>query len=148
MVIAIGADHGGYLYKEYIKNQIKNVDFIDVGANTYDEKDDYTDFSFAAAELVKNKKADFAVIICRTGVGSVMAMNKVRGVRAGLCETVEGCHIARQKNNINAVSFGADNICKKRAVRIVNELISTEFEGGRHKRRVDKIMEYERNSGK
>ena len=144
MVIAIGADHGGFLYKDYIKKTVKNVQFIDVGADKLDEADDYTDFSFKVAELVASKKADYAVIICRTGVGSVIAMNKVHGIRAGLCETVEDCHIARAKNNINAVSFGADNICKKRAVRIVNELISTSFDGGRHKRRVDKIMEYER----
>ncbi len=144
MVIAIGADHGGFLYKEYIKKTISGVKFIDVGAYELNETDDYTDFSFKAAELVATKQADYAVIICRTGVGSVLAMNKVKGIRAGLCETVEGCHLARAKNNINAVSFGADNICKKRAVRIVNELISTKFDGGRHKRRIDKIMEYEK----
>jgi len=145
MVIAIGADHGGFLYKEYIKSVIKEVEFVDVGAFKLDEADDYTDFSFKAAEMVASKKADYALIICRTGVGAAMAMNKVRGIRAGLCETVESCHIARAKNNINAITFGADNICKKRAVRIVRELIATGFDGGRHKRRIDKIMEYERD---
>lgn len=143
MVVSIGADHGGFLHKEYIKTKFPNIKFIDAGAFDIDEADDYTKFSFAVAEDVASGRADFGVMICRTGVGAVIAMNKVTGVRAGLCERVIDCEIARQKNNINVLSFGADNVCKKRAVRIVETFLSTKFDGGRHKRRMDDIAAYE-----
>jgi len=87
MIIAIGADHGGYLYKEYIKENLNGVDFLDVGAKTLNGEDDYTDFSFAVAEAVNSGLADLGIMICRTGVGAVIAMNKVYGIRAGVCES-------------------------------------------------------------
>ena len=83
-------------------------------------------------------------MVCRTGVGAVIAMNKVKGVLAGLCEGVEDVVIARHKNNVNCLAFGADNISKTMAVKIVKSFIEEPFEGGRHKRRVDKILGYEK----
>ena len=143
MVVAIGADHGGYEYKEYIKSYFKDIEFIDVGAKRCDPEDDYTVFSFKVAEQVQNCKADKGIMICRTGVGAVIAMNKVKGIRAGVLETTKGVVLARKKNNINCLSFGADNIDKTLAVKIVELFLSTEFEGGRHQRCIDQITQYE-----
>lgn len=145
MIIAIGADHGGFLYKEYIKENLEGVDFLDVGAETLNGEDDYTDFSFAVAEAVKSGKANLGIMICRTGVGAVIAMNKICGVRAGVCESENSVLLARHKNDINCLSFGADNITKEEALKISKLFITEQFEGGRHLRRVNKIMQYEEN---
>ena len=143
MKIAIGADHGGFSLKEYIKQNLKGIEVIDCGAQKICPDDDYTDFSFAVAECVQSKKADYGIMICRTGVGAVVAMNKVKGIRAGVCESENSVTLARKKNDINCLSFGADNIDKTLALKIVNIFLNTPFEGGRHKRRVDKISAYE-----
>lgn len=143
MNIAIGSDHGGFFYKEYIKENLKNVNFVDVGALNQDSEDDYTDFSFAVAESVKNKSADLGIMICRTGVGAVIAMNKVFGIRAGVCESENAVTLARHKNNINCLSFGADNISKEEALKICEIFIREPFDGGRHLRRINKILSYE-----
>lgn len=144
MKIAIGADHGGFDYKQYIMQEISGVEFIDVGAYAKDQEDDYPDFSFKIAEMVASGVVQYGVMICRTGVGAIIAMNKVKGIFAGLCESVNDVILARKKNNINCLSFGADNVTKEDAVSIINTFITTEFEGGRHLRRVNKILAYEK----
>ena len=143
MKIAIGADHGGFSLKEYIKQKLNGIEVVDCGAYKECPADDYTDFSFAVAECVQSKKADYGIMICRTGVGAVVAMNKVKGIRAGVCESENSVTLARKKNDINCLSFGADNIDNTLALKIVNIFLNTPFEGGRHKRRVDKISAYE-----
>lgn len=148
MKVAIGSDHGGFEYKNYIMKNIKDVEFVDVGCFELNPDDDYTDFSFKVAEEVSNGKTEFGILICRTGVGATIAMNKVNGVLAGLCERVEDVVIARKKNNINCLSFGADNISKDQALQVVKKFINSPFEGGRHKRRVDKILAYEQQRSK
>ena len=142
--VAIGCDHGGYEYKNYIIENVKSVSFTDVGSFALNPEDDYTEFSFKVAEAVSNGSVDRGILICRTGVGASIAMNKVEGVLAGLCEGIDDVKIARKKNNINCLTFGADNISKEDAVQIVNAFVETEFEGGRHKRRVDSILAYEK----
>ena len=144
MIIAIGADHGGYEYKEFIKKNVANCTFVDVGAKELNSSDDYTEFSFSVAEKVKEGQADLGIMICRTGVGAVVAMNKVPTIRAGVLETTKGVILARSKNNINCLSFGADNISKRKAKKIVELFMSTPFSGGRHERRVNQIADYER----
>ncbi len=149
MKIAIGSDHGGFNLKNYIMENLKDVEFVDVGAYKLDPEDDYTDFSFKIAEMVKDGKADYGIMICRTGVGAVIAMNKVQGIRAGVCESLTSVTIARQKNNINCLSFGADNVNQNLALLICDLFTKTDFDGGRHLRRVNKISDYERaNNGK
>lgn len=144
MVIAIGADHGGYKYKELIKEEFKElVTIIDVGATTLDPKDDYTTFSFKVGEEVASGKADYGIMICRTGVGAVIALNKIKGIRAGVLETEEGVLLARKKNNINVLSFGADNITSLEALKITKLFLTTKFDGGRHKKRLQDIADYE-----
>lgn len=144
MKIAIGADHGGFDYKQYIMQEINGVEFIDVGAYAKDQEDDYPDFSIKIAEMVASGVVQYGIMICRTGVGAIIAMNKVKGIFAGLCESVDDVILARKKNNINCLSFGADNVTKEDAVSIINTFITTEFEGGRHLRRVNKILAYEK----
>lgn len=144
MKIAIGADHGGFDYKQYLIQEIKGVQFVDVGAYEQAGEDDYPDYSIKIAEMVASGDADYGIMICRTGVGAIIAMNKVKGILAGLCEGAADVILARKKNNINCLSFGADNVTKEDAIAIVNAFIATEFEGGRHLRRVSKILAYER----
>lgn len=144
MVIAIGADHGGVKYKEKIKEYFKNyVNFIDVGSAEINLDDNYAEISLRVGEKVRDKSAEFGIMICRTGVGAVIALNKIKGIRAGLLESVEGVYLARKKNNINVLSFGADNISVNKAIKIVSKFLSTEFEGGRHIARLRVISDYE-----
>lgn len=144
MKISIGADHGGFYYKEYIKKTLASrYNILDKGAFIYDCKDNYTEFAFKVAEDVATKKADVGIMICRTAVGASIAMNKVKGVSAGLCESVKSAKLAREKNNINIVTFGADNISKSRAIKIIEKFLTTNFEGGRHATRVNAITNYE-----
>ena len=144
MKVAIGADHGGFLYKEMIKEKFgKDNTIIDMGAFSHNPDDDYVDFSLAVAEAVASKKADRGIFVCRTGVGASISMNKVVGVYCGLAESKEDCLLARKKNNINCLTFGADNVSKRKVCELVKTFLMTEFEGGRHQRRVDKIKDYE-----
>lgn len=148
MKIAIGADHGAFLYKEEIKKHFKDIEFVDCGALQLNPEDDYTDFSFRVAELVASGQAEKGIMLCRTGVGAVIAMNKVEGIRAGVCESVESVTLARKKNNINCLSFGADNVKLKNGYKIIDKFINQEFEGGRHARRIEKIQKYEQERTK
>lgn len=144
MKIVIGADHGGYNYKEEIKKHfMAKYEFIDVGAYKLDAKDDYTEFSFKVGEEVQNGNAEYGIMICRTGVGAVIALNKMKGIRAGVLENQEGVKLARKKNNINVLSFGADNVTLSEAIQIVELFLTTKFEGGRHKKRIQDIVDYE-----
>ena len=146
MIIAIGADHGGYEYKEYIKEKFaEKVSFIDCGAYELNTEDDYVDFAFAVAEAVSTKKADRGIFVCRTGVGASIAMNKVKGIFCGLAESKKDVELASKKNHINCLTFGADNVCKRNVCSLVETFLTTEKEGGRHQRRVDKIADYEKN---
>lgn len=143
MKVSIGADHGGFLYKEYLKKQLPDVEWVDVGAISQDPEDDYTDFSFKVAENVSQNKTFRGILICRTGVGACIAMNKVFGVRAGVLENENAVILARHKNDINCLCFGADNISKEEAVKITKLFLSEGFDGGRHARRVGKIIDFE-----
>lgn len=147
MVIAIGADHGGYELKEKLKKEFVMHEFVDVGANKLDPEDSYVGFSFAVGELVQSGKADLGIMLCRTGVGAVIALNKINGIRAGVLEDIKGVRLARKKNNINVLSFGADNVSFKLAKKLVQEFLNTEFDGGRHAKRLGEISEYEKKRG-
>lgn len=144
MVISIGADHGGYKLKEKIKKVFGGEHkFVDVGAKKLDPKDSYVGYSLSVGEMVQNGTADYGIMICRTGVGAVIALNKLVGIRAGVLESTQGVTLARKKNNINCLSFGADNVTEEEAIKIVELFLSTEFEGGRHKLRLEEISDYE-----
>ena len=94
-------------------------------------------------EKVQLGESDYGIMICRTGVGAVVAMNKMKGIRAGVLETTQGVYLARSKNDINCLAFGADNISIKKAIKIVDVFLNTKFEGGRHNERLATIKNYE-----
>jgi ribose 5-phosphate isomerase B len=144
MIISIGCDHAGYKLKEALKQYLeeKNINVIDFGTNGT-ESVDYPDFARPAAEYIKDQKANFGILICYTGIGMSMSANKVKGIRAALVSSVENAHLTREHNNANVLCLAAKDTCLELAKQIVDEFLNTEFAGGRHERRVNKVMEIE-----
>jgi ribose 5-phosphate isomerase B len=141
-VIALGTDHGGYHLKEEIKRLLQSTDrpyqVIDCGTHSTDSVD-YPDFAYAVARLVANGQAWRGIIIDGAGIGSCMAANKVPGVRAAMCYDQATAVNSREHNNANVLTLGAGLIGPNLAKQIVDTWLTTEFAGGRHARRVDKI---------
>lgn len=143
-VVAIGTDHGGVDLKETLKQHLNEKGFIviDCGTDTKDSVD-YPDIALSVAELVANGKAWRGIIIDGAGIGSCMAANKVPGVRAALCYDYATAVNSREHNDANVLTLGAGLIGTNLAKLIVNTWLSTSFGGGRHARRVEKIMAIE-----
>lgn len=139
--IALSSDHAGYGLKlkviDYLKQQ-GCVSLHDYGCFST-ESCDYPDFAHPMAAAVENGEADFGIAICSSGNGISMTANKHQGVRAALCWMPELGQLARQHNNANVLSLPANFISEHIAFEIVDAFFSTDFEGGRHQRRVDKI---------
>ena len=140
MKISIGNDHAGPDYKKAIVAFLtsKGHEIINHGTDT-EASVDYPDFAHPVALDVESGKADLGIVICGSGNGIAMTANKHQGIRAALCWTKEISALARQHNNANVVSIPARFTSIPQAVEIVNTFINTEFEGGRHANRVDKI---------
>jgi ribose 5-phosphate isomerase B len=140
MKIAFGADHAGFNYKKELVEWIKQYDHqvLDFGAYSEDSVD-YPDYAFPTAEAVAAGIADFGVIICGTGVGVSITANKVTGIRAANCMTTEMAKLAREHNNANVLTFGARLIDLETAKELILTFLDTEFLGGRHMIRVEKI---------
>lgn len=137
MKIAIGCDHGGYLLKQDILIWMEehNIDFEDVGCFST-ESVDYPIYGEKVARLVASGACEKGIVICTTGIGISIAANKVRGIRCALCSEPLSAEMTRRHNNANMLAMGAGMIGKNMAERIVEVFLSTEFEGGRHERRV------------
>lgn len=142
--VALGADHGGYPLKEVLKVFLeeKGYQVIDCGTNSPDSVD-YPDFAKAVAQLVANGTAWRGIMIDGAGIGSCMAANKVPGVRAAMCYDHATAVNSREHNNANTLTLGAGLIGANLAKSITATFLETEFGGGRHARRVDKIMAIE-----
>ncbi len=140
MKISIGNDHAGPDYKKAIVEFLTSSghEVINYGTDT-EASVDYPDFAHPVALDVESGKADLGIVICGSGNGIAMTANKHQGIRAALCWTKEISALARQHNNANVVSIPARFTSIPQAVEIVNTFINTEFEGGRHANRVDKI---------
>jgi ribose 5-phosphate isomerase B len=140
MKISIGNDHAGPDYKKAIVEFLtsKGHEVINHGTDT-EASVDYPDFAHPVSIDVESGKADLGIVICGSGNGIAMTANKHQGIRAALCWTKEISALARQHNNANVVSIPARFTSIPQAVEIVNTFINTEFEGGRHANRVDKI---------
>ena len=140
MVIAVGADHGGYLLKETIVSYLKKggFDVIDVGTNS-SEAVDYPIYGRKVGELVASQEAEYGIIVCGTGIGISIAANKVPGVRAALCTNTTMARLCREHNNANILALGARIVGEALALDIVRTFLKGEFQGGRHARRVDMI---------
>ena len=142
MIIAMGSDHAGYNLKEEIKAYLleKGHTVKDCGTDST-ESCDYPVFGRAAAEVVREEEAERAIVICGSGIGISIAANKVPGIRCALCSEPLSAELSRRHNNANALAMGSRLIGSDMAKRIVDVFLSTEFEGGRHQRRIDKIEE-------
>lgn len=140
MKISIGSDHAGFLYKEEVKKYLtaKGHEVIDVGTNSQ-ESCDYPIFGRAAAELVAKGEVKYGVLICSSGEGIMMSANKVKGVRCGLAYNDDVARLTRQHNNANMIAFGANFMRLDDVIRRIEIFLSTDFEGGRHERRVSEI---------
>jgi ribose 5-phosphate isomerase B len=142
--VAIGADHGGYTMKKMLKAALQNsYVVIDCGTNSA-ESVDYPDFALAVAQLVSSGRAWRGIMIDGAGIGSCMVANKVPGVRAALCYDQATAVNSREHNDANLLTLGAGLIGNNLAKQIVETWLSTDFGGGRHAKRVEKIMNIEK----
>lgn len=142
MRIAVASDHGGYALKETIKKHLEDrgIEVLDLGTHS-EESVDYPIYGKLCGETVASGKADLGVVCCGTGIGISIAANKVKGIRCGLCTSVEMAHLTKQHNNANIIALGGRTTSPELAIAIVDEWLDTEFEGGRHQRRVDMLNE-------
>ena len=140
MKISIGNDHAGTVYKfaisEYLKSQ--NIEVTNYGTDA-DDSVDYPDFVHPVANDVENGTVDLGIIICGSGNGASMTANKHQGVRCALCWTKEIAELAREHNNANILSIPSRFTSEAQALELVKVFLKTEFAGGRHARRVEKI---------
>lgn len=145
MKIAVACDHGGLnLKKAVIKYlTVNGYEYADYGTNTNDSCD-YPDFALPAAEAVANGECDKGIIICSTGIGVSIVANKVPGVRCAHCHDSYCAEFTRLHNDANVLAMGEKVVGEGYALKIVEAFLKTEFEGGRHQRRVDKITAIEK----
>lgn len=146
-VVALGADHGGYAMKEVLKEhlQANGYTILDCGTNS-SQAVDYPDFAAAVARKVASGEAWRGIIVDGAGIGSCMAANKVHGVRAALCYDYATAVNSREHNDANVLTLGAGLIGMALARQIADTWLATEFGGGRHAGRVDKIMAIEKEA--
>jgi ribose 5-phosphate isomerase B len=147
MKIALGSDHRGFETKRRLLAVLKSAqyDVVDVGT-TSEESCDYPDFAFDAAKLVGSGQVDRAVLVCGTGIGMCICANKVPGARAALCHDSITAEMSRRHNDANILCLSADLLGEELMERMVKLWLATEFEGGRHSRRVEKIAKFEQQN--
>ena len=140
MKIAVASDHGGFKLKEEVKAHLleRGLEVLDLGTHTEDSVD-YPAYGKACGEAVVSGQADVGIVVCGTGIGISIAANKVKGVRCGLCTSVEMATLTKQHNNANVLALGGRTTETGLAMQIVDAWLDTEFEGGRHQRRVDML---------
>jgi ribose 5-phosphate isomerase B len=139
MNISIGNDHAGVDYKNFIIEELQEKYNIVNHGTDNESSVDYPDFAHPVSSDVNNKKSDLGILICGSGNGVAMTANKHKKVRAALCWNQEIAMLAKQHNNANVVCIPARFISKEETLKIVKSFIETNFEGGRHERRVNKI---------
>jgi ribose 5-phosphate isomerase B len=146
MKVAIASDHGGIHIREEIKKLMDEmgIEYIDLGCEC-ETSVDYPDYAIPVAEKVANGEVDRGILICGTGIGMSIAANKVKGIRCSLCHDVYSAKLTRQHNDSNVLAMGERVIGPGLAREIAKVWLTTEFEGGRHARRVEKITQYENN---
>ena len=144
MKIAIGCDHGGYDLKEHIVKFLQDRGHEVQDCGTYSKEScDYPIFGEAAARAVASGDCERGIVICTTGIGISIAANKIKGIRCAHCADCLQAEMTRRHNDANMMAIGAGFTGKNMAERMVQVFLSTEFEGGRHSRRVDKMMALE-----
>jgi len=145
MKISIGNDHRGYQAKlEVVKHlKDKGIEVIDNGCDS-EESCDYADYGKLVAEQVANGTSNYGIVICSSGEGIAMTANKVHGIRCGIAYNDETADLIKRHNNANVIAFGASFMETKDIIHRVDIFLSTDFEGGRHIRRVNKINDLEK----
>lgn len=136
--LSIGADHGGYLLREALIQDLADYTFIDRGTHSPSSVD-YPDYAQRVAQDILSQKASFGVLICTSGIGISIAANKIQGVRAALVYNEDGAYFARLHNDANIICFGQKYITPYLAIQFLKIFVSTSFEGGRHVKRLAKL---------
>ena len=144
-VVALGADHAGFPLKEDLKTWLigRGYDVVDLGTQSA-ESVDYPDFAVGVGSAVTAGKADRGILVCGTGIGMAMAANKLPGVRAAACSDAFTARMSREHNDANVLALGARITSREAAIEILELWLETDFAGGRHARRVDKIVALDR----
>ena len=144
MNIAIGADHGGFSLKEIIKEDLvkKGYEVKDFGTYSKDSVD-YPDIAKEVTSSVNSNESEFGILVCGTGIGMSMAANKVSGIRAAVVSDVFSARATKEHNNANIICLGERVVGPGLALLIVEEYMKSEYQGGRHQTRIDKIMRLE-----
>jgi len=139
MKIALAADHGGFELKEVVKVHLqqKGYEVLDLGCNNDGESVDYPNYGKACGEAVLRGDAEKGIVFCGTGIGVSIAANKVKGIRCALCTSLFMAEMASKHNNANILALGGRTLETELSLNIVDVWLTTEFEGGRHKRRTD-----------
>lgn len=142
MKIAIGNDHAAVEYKNRLAKHLesKGIEVVNVGTDTNDSCD-YPVFAKKVGNLVASKEADLGILICGTGIGMSIAANKIKGIRASVCTDLVMAEFTRRHNDSNVLCMGARIIAYEMAEMIADKYIETEYEGGRHQKRIDMIEE-------
>jgi len=145
MRIALGADHAGYQLKDQIKQHLlqQDIDVRDEGTSSA-ESVDYPDYARAVSHEVSEQRADFGILVCGSGIGMAITANKVDGIRAANVSTEYEAQMSREHNNANVLALGARIITADAAFSIIDKWLTTQFAGGRHERRVEKITAIEK----
>ncbi len=138
--IGISSDHAGFNLKTFLKEELlkKGIEVIDFGTNS-DDSSDYPDYAHPLANAVGKGECEIGIAICGSGNGMSMAVNKHREIRSAVCWNTEIAYLARLHNNANICALPGRFLKQQEALKIIDAFFTTEFEGGRHKRRVDKI---------
>ena len=145
MKISLACDHGALALKQAVRAHLEALGHtvVDFGTDSLDSCD-YADFGIPAAKAVASGECEKGILLCTTGIGMSMSANKVRGIRCALLSDLMSARLTRQHNDANVLAMGAAVVGEKLALEIVDTFLTTEFEGGRHQRRVDKIMALEK----
>ncbi len=148
-MFAIGSDHGGYKLKEEIKKYLdeKEIKYVDCGSFS-EERVDYPDIAKDVAEKVQKKECENGILICRSGIGMSIVANKFKGIRCAKCNNEQEAKFAKLHNDSNILALGADYLTVNEAICILRNWVATEFEGGRHKDRINMIEKIEKENMK
>jgi len=144
MVLALGSDHAGFKLKEVIKKYLIAKEYSVEDLGTYSEEcGNYPDYAFKVAESVAKGSFDLGILVCGTGIGMSIAANKVKGIRAAVCDNIYNAHTAKEINNANILCLGERVIGEEVAKEIVDTWLNSSFEGGRQLDQLRKIQDYE-----
>ena len=143
-MIALGSDHGGYLYKEELKKHLdaKGIEYIDFGTDST-ASCDYPVYAEKVCRAIQSGECEKGILICGTGIGMSICANKFKGIRAAVCGDHFSAEFTRKHNDSNVLCMGARTIGAGVALQLADIFLSTEFEGGRHQKRVDMITAFE-----